>query len=910
LRTFRAAKLSKKTENRVVTTTQHSSSAPAQPVQPEAADLLSCPWPPQTELENRWLAVLDALPDLMFEVDLQGRYLDFHSPRAELLLAPPELFLGKTLQQMLPQVAADIGMAALQEAHLNGLSRGKKIELHLPQGVSWFELSVSRKANGPDRPVSFIVLSRDITHRVVADHKLQRLTQLYSALSQCNQAIVRCQSAAELFPAVCAAAVSHGGMKMAWIGALDSGGQHIVPAASAGGGTDYLDGIVIKLDASAPSGRGPSGTAMRENRPVWCQDFRNDPDTQVWHERAQRYGWGASAALPLHLQGQVTAVLTVYADEAHAFDDVAQSLLIDMAADISFTLDGFAAQRERMQMEVALAESEERYRKAFHNSPDAVIITRLSDGQIVDINNGFERITGWHRDEVLGRTVAELKLWLHPTERSVIVAELQQHGRLSNMEAEYSKKGGHHFSGLVSAEIFQFRDITCIFAIIRDISDLRKADERIAQLAHFDQLTGLPNRSQLQERFKLVCDLAQRSGDTLALMFLDLDHFKDVNDTLGHTVGDQLLVEVSRRLSAVLRDGDTLTRMGGDEFILLLPAVNEDSATQMAMKLLAVAAQPYQIDRQELVCTLSIGIAIYPNDGLDFETLSKNADTAMYRVKQAGHNNFCFFTHEMQAHSARTLQLGNAMHRALARGEFVLHYQPQMSLQNGSVVGVEALLRWFHPELGLISPAEFIPIAEDNGQILAIGEWVLRAAVAQLKQWLDAGMQPMVMAVNLSAVQFRHPNLLALVTQILEDAALPAKYLELELTEAMAMHDPLAAIALMNQLHEHGIRMSIDDFGTGYSSLSYLKKFNIYKLKIDQSFVRDLSDDPDDKAIVTAIINLASSLGMHTIAEGVETASQLAFLRLQGCDEVQGYYFSKPLPAAQLAAFVKQQATA
>jgi hypothetical protein len=252
LRTFRAAKLSKKTENRVVTTTQHSSSAPAQPVQPEAADLLSCPWPPQTELENRWLAVLDALPDLMFEVDLQGRYLDFHSPRAELLLAPPELFLGKTLQQMLPQVAADIGMAALQEAHLNGLSRGKKIELHLPQGVSWFELSVSRKANGPDRPVSFIVLSRDITHRVVADHKLQRLTQLYSALSQCNQAIVRCQSAAELFPAVCAAAVSHGGMKMAWIGALDSGGQHIVPAASAGGGTDYWTASSSSLTPAHP----------------------------------------------------------------------------------------------------------------------------------------------------------------------------------------------------------------------------------------------------------------------------------------------------------------------------------------------------------------------------------------------------------------------------------------------------------------------------------------------------------------------------------------------------------------------------------------------------------------------------------------------------------------------------------
>jgi len=853
--------------------------------------------------------MLDALPDLMFEVDLDGRYLDFHSPRTDLLAAPPELFLGKTMREMLPPAAADTCMAAVSEAHLQGFSRGQIIELHLPQGVSWFELSISRKANGPVRPVTFIVLSRDITHRVVAEHKLQRLTQLYSAQSQCNQATVRCQSSAELFPAICAAAVSHGGLKMAWIGVLRPADQHIVPVASAGEGTDYLNGIVISLDASMPSGRGPSGTAMRENRPVWCQDFRLDPATRAWHERAQRYGWGASAALPLRLHGQVTALLTVYAEAAHAFDDVVQNLLLEMAADISFALDGFAAQRERLQMQVALAESEERYRKAFHNSPDLVVITRLSDGQIIEVNDGFERVTGWRRDEVLGHTAAELHLWQHPDQRSIVVTELQSHGRLSNLEVDYLRKDGSHFPGLVSAEVFQFRDVACIFSIIRDVSDLRKADERIAQLAHFDQLTGLPNRSQLQERFKLVCNLAQRSGDNLALMFLDLDHFKNVNDTLGHTVGDQLLVEVSRRLSAALREGDTLTRMGGDEFILLLPGANEDSAMQIAMKLLAIGERPFQVGNEELVCTLSIGIAIYPNDGLDFETLSKNADTAMYRVKQTSHDNFCFFTHEMQAHSARTLLLGNAMHHALARGEFVLHYQPQMSLQDGRVVGVEALLRWFHPELGLISPAEFIPIAEDNGQIVAIGAWVLRTAVAQLKHWLDAGMQPMVVAVNLSAVQFHHPNLLALVTQILEDAALPAQYLELELTEAMAMHDPLAAIALMNQLHERGIRMSIDDFGTGYSSLSYLKKFNIYKLKIDQSFVRDISDDPDDKAIVTAIINLASSLGMHTIAEGVETASQLAFLRLQGCDEVQGFYFSKPLPAAQLEAFVNQQAT-
>jgi EAL domain-containing protein (putative c-di-GMP-specific phosphodiesterase class I) len=282
----------------------------------------------------------------------------------------------------------------------------------------------------------------------------------------------------------------------------------------------------------------------------------------------------------------------------------------------------------------------------------------------------------------------------------------------------------------------------------------------------------------------------------------------------------------------------------------------------------------------------------------------------MYRTKRDGRNNFRFFTAEMQAHSARSLQLENALRRALERDELSLHYQPQISMQGGRIIGAEALLRWQHPELGMVSPAEFIPIAEDSGLILPIGEWVLHTAAQQMKSWMDSGLAPMTIAVNLSAVQFRHPNLPELVTQILDSVKLPPQYLELELTEGVAMHDPLGAIAVMDSLHERGIRMSIDDFGTGYSSLSYLKRFKVYKLKIDQSFVRDITDDPEDKAIVSAIISLAGSLGLQTIAEGVETEGQLAFLREQGCKEVQGYYFSKPLPAEQFEAFVRAKSQA
>ncbi|MDZ4141708.1 MAG: EAL domain-containing protein [Methylotenera sp.] len=387
-------------------------------------------------------------------------------------------------------------------------------------------------------------------------------------------------------------------------------------------------------------------------------------------------------------------------------------------------------------------------------------------------------------------------------------------------------------------------------------------------------------------------------------MFLDLDHFKNINDTLGHSIGDLLLIEIAKRLKECVREEDTVSRTGGDEFILILPDTDAIGATTVALKLMEEISQPFHVKRHELINTASIGLALYPNDGENFEVLSQNADAAMYRAKQEGRNNFRFFTKEMQENSARTLQLGNLLRHALERNELLLHYQPQISMQNGHIVGAEALLRWQHPELGIISPAEFIPIAESNGLIIPIGEWVIRTAVRQLKDWMDNGLPSMVMAVNVSAVQFRQLNITEVITSILNEAQLLPEYLEVELTEATAMNHPTEVISVMNELHAHGIRMSIDDFGTGYSSLSYLKKFKVYKLKIDQSFVRDITDDPDDKAIVTAIISMAHSLGMQTIAEGVETAAQLACLRLMGCDEVQGYYVSKPLPADQFERFV------
>lgn len=564
---------------------------------------------------------------------------------------------------------------------------------------------------------------------------------------------------------------------------------------------------------------------------------------------------------------------------------------------------------------IELRESREKYRVLTESINDVIWAMDADTLHYLYVSPSITTLSGYTPAEVMSRPFEAL---LQPDEQEGIketiarqLAEFRAGNKrpenLRTDEFELSCKDGSKVWTEIVTNFYSNAKNGRIemLGVTRNINERKKAEERIRFLANFDHLTGLPNRSELQMRFLNSVEQSRRTGKHLTLMYLDLDHFKNINDTLGHTFGDQLLLEVAKRIRAFIREEDTVSRQGGDEFILVFPEMNEESAARMASALIETVSIPFEIERQEIIITPSIGITLYPNDGEDFEMLLKKADTAMYRVKQDSRNNFRFFAQEMQAHSARTLLLSNALRHALARDQLQVYYQPQISMLDGGVVGVEALLRWMHPELGTISPAEFIPIAEESGQIVQIGEWVLRTAVRQQKSWLDSGLPPMVMAVNLSATQFRHPDLNELVSSILNEIGLPNQYLELELTEAVAMDDPLGAVAVMDKLHERGIRLSIDDFGTGYSSLSYLKRFKVYKLKIDQSFVRDIGDDPEDKAIVTAIINMAGSLGMRTIAEGVETAGQLEFLRSQGCNEAQGYYFSKPLPADQLEQYLE-----
>jgi diguanylate cyclase (GGDEF)-like protein len=432
----------------------------------------------------------------------------------------------------------------------------------------------------------------------------------------------------------------------------------------------------------------------------------------------------------------------------------------------------------------------------------------------------------------------------------------------------------------------------------KEISERKSVEGKLAYLAHHDSLTNLPNRVLLLDRLHQVLTRLPWHKRLAAVLFLDLDHFKHINDTMGHTAGDLLLVAVSERLQTCVRSGDTIARLGGDEFAIILADIaRAEDVTKVAQKIVDTMSGRFVLKDHEFFITASIGISLYPNDGSDAETLLKNADTAMYRAKGQGRNNYQIYSTAMNVNVFERLAMENSMRQALERKEFLLHYQPQVDLNTGQIVGFEALMRWQHPDLGLVSPAKFIPIAEETGLIVPMGEWALRTACAQNKVWQDSGLSPVVVSVNMSVRQFQQKNLVGMVSQVLKETRLDAKYLELELTESVLMQKEEPVIAMLSELHSMGIALSIDDFGTGYSSLSYLNRFPINTLKIDQSFASNITRNRNDTVIVTAIITLAHSLRMKAVAEGVETAEQLEFLRSLQCDRMQGYLFSMPLPA-------------
>jgi diguanylate cyclase (GGDEF)-like protein/PAS domain S-box-containing protein len=568
-----------------------------------------------------------------------------------------------------------------------------------------------------------------------------------------------------------------------------------------------------------------------------------------------------------------------------------------------------AAQRAaRAAAEEALVKSNERLQVVALATNDALwdwdLVTNL-----VWRNEGFRALFGYSEKDIAEHS----DFWvnhIHRDDRSQVLTKIRSAidsgHRFWSDEYRFLRADGTDAYVLDRGYVIHDANGKAVRMIgaMMDITEKMRYQEQLERQANYDSLTGLPNRSLLKDRLEQALAHAQRYSRAVMVAFIDLDNFKLINDSLGHTVvGDALLKAVGERLQACVRRGDTVARSGGDEFVLILTQQeNEEVNYQVIERVMFSVSEPYAIDGQDLSITCSIGLSVYPQDGQDGETLLRAADTAMYRAKELGRNNFQFYAKEMTAKIGDRLTLEAGLRRALDRGEFLLHYQPQLELQTGRIIGMEALIRWQHPEQGMIPPVKFIPIAEDTGLIEPIGAWVLHTACAQNKAFQDAGLPAITVAVNLSPRQFRQKNLVESVRAILDATGLDPRHLELEITEGMVMHNAEEVITTLSKLEGMRLQLSVDDFGTGYSNLSYLKRFPVHRLKIDKSFVRDIGTDPDGTAIAQSVIALGHSLNLRVIAEGVETAAQLSFLRQAHCDEAQGYYFYKPLPHPQLLA--------
>jgi diguanylate cyclase (GGDEF)-like protein/PAS domain S-box-containing protein len=540
--------------------------------------------------------------------------------------------------------------------------------------------------------------------------------------------------------------------------------------------------------------------------------------------------------------------------------------------------------------------------KIFEGSTDAIVITNIRH-RIIDANEAFSTITGYAKNEVLNQHPSILSSHKHHKHFYFgLWRTLLKTGAWSGEVWTRRKCDEIYPIWLSLYSVKDENNVTTHFVgIFSDITARKNAENQLKQLAHYDALTGLANRTQFVERLKWSLDVAKRDGKQTALMFLDLDRFKLINDTLGHQAGDQLLIEVARRLTKCVREVDTVSRLSGDEFTIILNGIKSvEEAGMVSRKILDALAVPLFLEGREVFVSTSIGITIYPLDGESVNQLVKNADTAMYHAKERGRNNFQYFSNTMNQKVQNELEMETNLRQALKNAEFSLNYQPQFDLNTKQLIGLEVLLRWKHPILGFISPAVFIPHAEKSDLIITIGEWVLRTACERSMAWQAAGLKPVRISVNLSGMQLKQHDLIDKITRVLIETKLPSEFLELELTEGVLMDNAEVTISTLNELKKMGIRLSIDDFGTGYSSLSYLKRFPIDTLKIDQSFVRDITTDADDNAIASTIIAMAHNLRLKVIAEGVETQEQATMLQEKNCDEVQGYFFSRPLSESDL----------
>lgn len=741
-------------------------------------------------------------------------------------------------------------------------------------------------------------IDEELTELKTAQSQIKRLSQLYQALSETNQAIVRMNQQTELFPLVCRCATEFGGMKMAWIGQLNNENGLIMPVASHGEGQDYLTGIIISSRADAAEGLGPAGTALRENRAVIINNFSADPRTLPWQARAARYGWNSCTAFPIQRGGQPFAVLTVYHEQINAFDEEAIALLDEMTINISFALDNFdhEIQRQLAQESLLLAAS------VYEVSGEAMMVTD-ADNHILSINPAFTKITGYTPEEIIGKDPKILYSGLQDNKfYKAIWKEVTTTGQWQGELWNRRKSGEDYLEFLTINTIYHENgSVHRWVALFSDITQKKQSEDLIWEQANFDLLTGLPNRQLFHDRLDQEIKKAQRAGQALAVLFLDLDQFKEVNDTLGHNVGDILLTEAAKRVTDCVRATDTVARLGGDEFTIILGNLDDPTSVErVARSILQKLAEPFQLGEDVAYVSASIGITLYPEDATDIDVLLKNADQAMYTAKDQGRNRYHYFTASMQEAAQAKKRITSDLRDAVANNEFLLHYQPIIELATGAIYKAEALIRWQHPTRGLVGPIEFIPIAEETGMINDIGNWVFTEAAKQVKLWRASHHAAFQISVNKSPVQFHAAgNTHVGWIDYLRQLDLPGQSIAVEITEGLLLDIRTTVTDQLLEFRKAGMQISIDDFGTGYSSLSYLKKFDIDYVKIDQSFTSNLKPGSSDMVLCEAIIVMAHKLGMKVIAEGVETAEQRDLLLAADCDYGQGYLFSRPVPAPE-----------
>jgi diguanylate cyclase (GGDEF)-like protein/PAS domain S-box-containing protein len=586
----------------------------------------------------------------------------------------------------------------------------------------------------------------------------------------------------------------------------------------------------------------------------------------------------------------------------------AQDYILDDRLDSYSLLKALHNMLERTANAEALFMEKERAQVTLNSIGDAVISTDAA-GNVTYLNQVAEAMTGWKSGEALGRSFSEVFRIIdinNPEHSLNPMAIAMQQNRTVGLSGSCILIGRDGIESAIEDSAAPIHDrrgqVTGAVMVFHDVTQARAMSQRMSYLAHHDYLTDLPNRLLLNDRLAQAITAARRQRQQLAVLFVDVDRFKHINDSLGHVIGDDLLLSIARRLVASVRRSDTVSRQGGDEFVILLsPVAHAEDAAVSASKILTALGTPHQVKEHDLQITVSMGIGIYPDDGTDAETLVKNADIAMLNAKDRGRNNYQFFKPDMNEHAMERQSLESGLRHALDRREFVLYYQPKMDLETEAITGAEALIRWRQPGQGIVLPEKFIPIAEQCGYIVPIGRWVLREACRQTKIWLDADLTPKPVAINISAVELRSRDFIQSVRTVLQETGMDVRYLEFELTETALMQDPTSTIAVLRTLKDMGVRLTLDDFGTGYSSLSYLKRFPIDALKIDRSFVHGLCTNAGDANIVSAVINMGKSFGLRVIAEGVETREQFLRLQAQQCAEGQGHYFQAPVAAHEFA---------